>query len=185
MDMKEHQTRIVMALTPYLYAFPSNKMTEKSLVIYAKALSELSIAEIDAAMLKILRMSRFFPAVSEIFEQAENMRLYANTSEKPTPDEAWREAMGLAKHRHLYSPWEYSCPEVEKAVQHFGKVELCSLEKDAVNTARAQFMRIYSSVLQKEQDRSHNEAVMKNLPQSSVQELVAGLAEGMALGVGK
>ena len=182
MDMKEHQTRIVMALTPYLYAFPSNKMTEKSLVIYAKALSELSIAEIDAAMLKILRTSKFFPSVSEIFEQAEAMRNYAGASDMPTPGEAWQEAMREAHDKFVYGEWELSTPEIEQAVKSFGKMALCELESEGMNTARAQFMRIYTGICERKRDRKTNEAVIKSLPQTHIKRLVGRVAEKMALG---
>ena len=136
-------------------------------------------------MLKILRTSKFFPSVSEIFEQAEAMRNYAGASDMPTPGEAWQEAMREAHDKFVYGQWELSTPEIEQAVKSFGKMALCELESEGMNTARAQFMRIYTVICERKRDRKTNEAVMKNLPQSSVQELVAGLAEGMALEAGK
>ena len=48
---KNHEAEIVMTLTPYLVAFPQSKMTAEGLIIYAKALHDLSLAEINAAML--------------------------------------------------------------------------------------------------------------------------------------
>lgn len=182
MSTRDHQTRIVMALTPYLYAFPSNKMTEKSLVIYAKALSELSIAEIDAAMLKLLRTSNFFPSVAEIFEQAASMRAYASANDMPTPGEAWQEAMREAHDKFVYGEWELSTPEIEQVVKSFGKMALCELTPEGMNTARAQFMRIYSAICERKRDAVQNEAVLKSLPQKHVKMLVGGVAEKLALG---
>lgn len=59
------QTEIIKILTPYLMAFPQSKMNEGSLIVYARALSSLSIAEIDAAMLKLMRTVKFFPSLAE------------------------------------------------------------------------------------------------------------------------
>ena len=185
MNMVEHQSRIVSALTPYLIAFPNNKVTDTTLVIYAKALSELSIDEIDAAMLKLLRKNNFFPSVAEIFAQAENMRDYASANDIPTPGEAWQEAMREAHDKFVYGEWELSTPEIEQAVKSFGKMALCELTPEGMNTARAQFMRIYSGICERKRDRKTNEAVMKSLPQTHIKRLVGGVAEKMALGVGK
>ena len=178
---------IVKALAPYLLAWPQNKMNEASLAIYARALSNLPLAEISAAMLRLLRTCKFFPSVAEIVEAAEAMRQFATKSEVSTPDEAWAEAMRLARECHVYKEWHYSCPEVEQAVKYFGRVELCTLEADAVNTARSQFMRIYTSVAGRGMARRHNEAVMAALPPrqrealQGVGQLTESLAANMAL----
>ena len=178
---QEHETEIVMTLTPYIVAFPQSKMTAAGLVIYAKALSSLSIAEINAAMLKLMHTCKFFPTVAEIFEQAAVMKEFATSGGLPTPDEAWAEAQKQMRLKHLTGKWEYSCPEVQKAVEHFGKFELCNLKIDEVNTARAQFMRIYKAIVDRTLDQKVNRQVMKSLPQSQVKELVSKVAEKLAM----
>ena len=178
---KEHETEIIMTLTPYIVAFPQSKMTAEGLVIYAKALSSLSVAEINAAMLKLMRTCRFFPTVAEIFEQAAVMKDFATANELPTPDEAWAEAQKQLRMHGLEGKWEYSCPEVKTAVERFGKYELCTLKLDDINTARAQFMRIYKAVIDRARDQKVNWQVMKSLPQGQVKELVSKVAEKLAM----
>lgn len=179
---REHEADIIQTLTPYLLAFPQSKMTTEGLLVYARALSGFSIAEINAAMLKLMRTCKFFPTVAEIFEQAEAMRTFAAGSSLPTPEEAWAEAQRNVKTRHLYGgEWEYSCPEVKKAVDSFGKVELCSLNVDEVNTARAQFMRIYKSIVERAKERKTNKEVLDLLPTNQVKELIGKLANAKAL----
>lgn len=182
---REHQKEIVMALVPYLLAFPQSKMTQEGLVVYAKALQSLSVAEVDAAMLKLMRTCKFFPSVAEIFEQADAMKSYARKASLPSPDEAWQEAMREAHDKFVYGKWELSTPEIQQAVDNFGKMALCELEPEGMNTARAQFMRIYTGICERKRDRKTNEAVMKSLPQTHIKRLVGGVAEKMALGVGK
>ena len=172
-----HEAKIVDALMPYLLAFPQSKITAEGLVIYAKALSVLSIAEINAAMLKLMRTCKFFPSVAEIFEQAEVMREFAANTEALSPDEAWEEVQRQVRQKHLMGgEWEYSCPEVKTAVERFGKYELCTLKIDDVNTARAQFMRIYKSVVDRAKDKRINGEVLAALPKRQVKELIGSLA---------
>lgn len=69
-----NETEIIKVLAPYLAAFPQSRMDRAGLIIYARALKELSTAEIDAAMLHLMRTLRFFPSVAEIFESAAVIR---------------------------------------------------------------------------------------------------------------
>ena len=180
---QKHQMEIVATLTPYLMALPQSKINEGSLVIYAKALSSLSIAEIDAAMLKIMKTSKWFPTIAEIFEASENIETFITGKSKPTADMAWAEAMKLAHDKWIYGKWEYSCKEVELAVNYFGKMELCQIETDNINTARAQFMRIYESVLKRQRDLKTNGEVLNQLPQKQVNVLIKSLSDKMNIGL--
>lgn len=179
MDNKSHQVQIIKTLTPYLAALPQSKINEGSLIVYARALSPLSIAQIDAAMLKLMRTSKYFPTIAEIFEQVENIQQFANNTQIPTADAAWCEAMQLAHDKFIYSKWEYSCKEVELAVKRFGKNELCVLEPDGMNTARAQFMRIYESILKQQKDKKINGIILKSLPAQTIKNIIGDLASNM------
>lgn len=179
--LKLHQAQIVKTLIPYLMALPQSKINEASLVVYARALSSLGVAQIDAAMLKLMRTVKFFPTIAEIFEQVDNIQQFASKSEVPSENEAWHEAMRLAHDKFLYGKWECSCREVELAIKQFGKQELCTLESDNVNTARAQFMRIYNSIVNRERDRKVNGTILKALPQKALNEIIGGLASKMSV----
>lgn len=164
MASKEHLQAIIKTLTPYLMAYPQSKMNEGGLMIYAKALANLSVEEIDAAMLKLTLTLKFFPSIAEIFEEARNMRDVSEGELLPSPGEAWEEAMRLTRDCHVYKPWVYSCPEVEKAVKRFGKMELCLLEPSGMNTARAQFCRFYEEIVRQKRNKAVNESVVALLP---------------------
>ena len=73
----EKEIAIIKVITPYLAAFPQSKMDQAGLMVYSRALKELTIPEIDAAMLHLMRTKKFFPAVAEIFEAADTMRSVA------------------------------------------------------------------------------------------------------------
>lgn len=181
MGSKEHQAGIVKLLTVYLTAFPQSKMDDAALVIYAKALCSLSLDQLNAAMLKLMRISKFFPTVAEIFEQVDNIQKFIKKAEVPTADAAWEEAMKLAHNKFLYAKWEYSCKEVELAIKRFGKTELCVLVPEAVNTARAQFMRIYDSIVKQQKNKIINESVVNSLPAKSLQNIIGSIAAKKSL----
>ena len=155
---------ITKMLSPYLAVFPSCKIDSVGLVMYAKALLPLSLPVIEAALIKLLQTSVFFPSVAEIFKAADEMEEFVlaqtSGSRVPTAAEAWEEVQRLVKDCYVYKKWEFSCPQVEKAAKQFGIKELCVLESNAVNTARAQFMRIYDSIVnQNLADRQNQRAL--------------------------
>ena len=158
------ESDVVRVLKPYLAAFPQAKINEGTLFVYARALADFPPTLIDAAMLKLLRTLKFFPSVAEIIEAAEGIVELAEGKSLPTPAEAWGEAMREARAKFVYRPWELSCPEVEKTVEAFGKMDLCTLEETAINTARAQFMRMYQQIVERKEERRQNEAVLTALP---------------------
>lgn len=160
----EHEKQIVMALTPYLVAFPQSKMTAEGLVIYAKALGGLSLGALNAAMMKLIKTSKFFPTIAEILEAAESLKQFASGQRLPTPAEAWAEVQHEAKRKYFYRPWELSCPEVEAAAKQFGKYELCTLKAEELGIARAQFTRIYDTIANRARDEAINREVLAALP---------------------
>lgn len=171
--MDSANKEILKILITFLPAFPQSKIQEEGLVLYTKALSHLSPETVKAAMLKCLQNSKFFPAVSEIIEEAGNVERYVNGKPLPTSGEAWEEAMTQVKTAFLYAPWKLSCPEIELAVNRFGKEELCKLEMDNVNTARAQFCRFYSEIISERREKKANETVFAMLSPDNRTKLIA------------
>lgn len=186
MDKTKH---IIALLSQFLPAFPTVRITtpkdredwQKRFVIYATVLQDESVEAINGALLKLCRTCKFYPTVAEILEQIESVTECAKGTGLPSPDEAWEEAMREAHDKFTYGTWELSTPEVEQAVRNFGKMALCELEPDGMNTARAQFMRIYKAICDRKKDRKTNEKVLSALPRQHLTALVGGLAEKKAL----
>lgn len=178
---QEHQQQIVATLTPYFMALPQSKINAGSLVVYARALSSLTIAEIDAAMLKLMRTVKFFPTVAEIFEQADNVKNFAIGTTEKSADEAWHEVMKEVHSAFIYREPKFSTPEIRQAALNMGWTSLCNLETDAINTARAQFMRIYESILKRKADKKINREVMNVLPIARVNELIGNASAKLSL----
>lgn len=152
---QEDVGKVMKLLVTCRKAFPSSRADAETLALYVKVLAPLSYAEIEAAVLRIMRTAHFFPTAAEIFEAAEKIEQAVNKTGLPDAGEAWREAMANVYENHVYHPWTYSCDEVRAAVRRFGKKELCSLGEHEVNTARAQFMKIYNEIVaRRREDRA-------------------------------
>lgn len=177
-----HKQEIAKVVATYLAAFPQSKLTDAGLLVYVEALQQLDIATIKAALSKLMRTSKFFPSVAEIYEQAEAMTRHVKQDEQSTAAEAWGEVMGFAKSKGIYQSWDYSRPEIKEAVKIFGgREELCMLEMDNVGVARAQFMKIYDALMARKKDRKASDDALKIMGAKNVAALVNKTADILAL----
>lgn len=181
MTNQNKNVKVMQLLTLLSKSYPHSKADGSTLALYVKALEPLSYAQIEAGVTKCMRKCKFFPTVAEIFESAESMTKTAAGNEKPDAGEAWREAIENVKRNGDYRPWRYSCDEVKQAVKRFGKMDLIMLESDAVNTARAQFMRIYNAIVERQAEKEENRKVFAQLGNRKVQELINSTAGKLAL----
>lgn len=163
MDSEERRLA-AQILSAGLKGFPHSKADSETIAFYVMSLDDLTPGEIRAAMTKLCRTAKFFPTIAEIVEAVESLRGTAQgTAGVLEAGEAWEEAMRNVRQNHAYKPWVFSTPEVEQAVKQFGKMELIQLEESGVNTARAQFMRIYEGCVRRSKERKQNEDVLAKL----------------------
>ena len=181
MTNQNKNVKVMQLLTLLSKSYPHSKADGSTLALYVKALEPLSYAQIEAGVTKCMRKCKFFPTVAEIFESAERMTMTANNTGKPDAGEAWKEVMDNVRKYSCYKPWQYSCAEVEQAVWQFGKMDLIMLESDAVNTARAQFMRIYNTIVERQAETEEIKKVFAQLGNRKVQELIKSTAGKRAL----
>ena len=147
---------------------------------WAAIMPDVSFDDGKAAMLLVLREKTIptLPLPGEILAALKKLH---DPDGLPTAAEAWGEVMELARKRGIYTPWAYSNALVQKAVACFGREELCALQTEQVPTARAQFLRIYDSMAQKEKDKKANEEIFKLMP-TRPKAKVAALIEQMEVG---
>lgn len=181
------KTRIDKAIdiiAPLMCAFPNAKITDDTIGIYALALSELSPEELQAGVLKCMRTCKFFPTIAEIMEKAQEIVEVVSDTQARSCEDAWKEVLTQMEKAFVYRKPEFSTPEVEKAALSMGWTSLCNLLVDGMNTARAQFLRIYESVCKGKREDRINGAVLNVMGESSVKQLVsktAGAVRGMNL----
>lgn len=169
-------------LTVTAKSFSYARIDSDTIVFYVKMLTELDYPVLEAAIRKILRTAKYFPTIAEILAAADDVTAAATGTDKFDAGQAWGEAMENVRRNHVYKTWVYSHPEVEQAVNEFGgKMALIELQVDNVNTARAQFMRIYNSIIARQQNQRQNAAVLDSLGNQRVAALISNTADARKL----
>lgn len=166
--------RAIDILTPLMCAYPSAKIEEANISVYAIALSELTEPELQAGVLKCMRTCKFFPSIAEIMDASQNMIETITGTKVKSPDEAWNEVQRQMHEAFIYKKPVFSTPEIEKAALSMGWIGLCETPTDQIGTARAQFLRLYDSVCNRKKEDRINDSVINIMGGSDyVQRLVA------------
>lgn len=167
------ETEILRVLMPYVAAFPNNeKIKDEAWPIYASVLSSLTPEEVNAAMRKLLQTVKWFPTIAEIMEAARSIKITADGKTVPAASEAWGEVMQQARKNGMDRKWEFSCHEVEYTLKMFGgKQMICMMQESDMPTCRAQFMRMYNEICEKQKTERENQEVLDRLPQKQRQAL--------------
>ena len=169
-------------------AFPNATMQDSAWAIYARALSTLSMDEINAAMLKLLTTCKFWPSVAEIMEAARSIKITINGNTVPAAAEAWGEVMQLARRNGMDRQWDFSCEEVKYTLKMFGgKQMICMMQESDMPTCRAQFMRMYNEICEKWETERQNKEVLARLPKANREALkgkIVQLAEAKKIAEG-
>ena len=159
-------------LKPLLLAYPRSGMTADNIRVYAVALTLLSEAELKAAVLKCMRASKWFPSIAEIIDAAEGFRAEFVGGSVLTSAEAWAAVWReCAKKTHFMEP-EFEDESVKEAVRLFGWREFFVIEEKTVGVARAQFMRMYESVLARGKEKKINSSIAALLTQKDKNSLL-------------
>ena len=150
--MTINEARRLVAVT--LAAYPSMQEKDLSLTaaVWQKMLGDLTMENLEKAVLKIIATKKFFPSISEIRSEAVSFAAPLH----PLPEEAWAEVMAQLD---PYRTPQYSDPLIHRAVKAIGYLNLCMSER--IGVERAHFLQIYGAFLQTDTNRRQNEAVME------------------------
>ena len=116
------------------------------------------------AVVKMLRSDEY-PSPGRIIKAVKSIQMAGI----PSAEKAWTEV--LVKLDPYKRP-EWSHPLIGEAVRCMGYVELCRSENPGMD--RAQFLKIYNNLLDRQADRQENEVVYR-IAQQAVFQLVKGI----------
>lgn len=117
-------------------AFPNANLPAETVAIYAAALKDLDPADVQEAVVGLIKSSRFFPTVAEIREKVAERRLSL-----PGPVAAWEEAVARSEGR-----WEADkTPLVTDALNAIGGIWAVKTSENPVAT-RAQFLKFFNEL---------------------------------------
>jgi hypothetical protein len=146
----EAKRLVVLALSN----FPAmqDKDMKATAMLWQKLLADLTYEQAEAALVKTLFSAKFFPTIAEIRE-AHKAIVNAGI---PTAEEAWKEVL---RNLNPYRAPQWSCPIIQDAVRTMGFLQLCNSENPSID--RAQFIKIYNNLRDRQQDRQENEVVVR------------------------
>ncbi len=122
-------------------AFPDDKWGESTCVVYENELAHLDFELANVAIHRMIRMRKFRPTVSEIFETAADVA----TGERRVGAEAWGDVVKAIRKFGSYAAPEFSDPLVGETVNRMGWRNLC-LGDASEASDRARFAEIYDSL---------------------------------------
>lgn len=111
-----------------------------------KMLSDLTDKQFKYAIEVIVKTQKFSPTISEIREKA----VEYNHQSDLTPEEAWGIVYTDIHEKGYYNEPHYEDWKLEAAKNSIGWQTLCDMTQDTKSIIRAHFMRIYSSLKQRE-----------------------------------
>jgi hypothetical protein len=149
-------------------SYPNFNLTQETIVVYQKTLADIEPKVLEAAILHLVTTSKFFPTIAEIREAA--FSIMTNERKIPSAFEAWEEAIN---HCIKGNYKDYSHPLIERAVNIIGIDYWRNMTYDDEMATRAQFFKIYETLLQREK------ADLKMLPQ------IKEFSENYQLGIGR
>lgn len=137
--MTEIETKKLIAVM--VAAFPTTKINDDSVRIYARMLSDLEYVATNAAVEQLIATSKWMPTVAEIRERVVSLQ----TGEVRAGGEAWGSVLKAisrcGRNRTPGIDFEFADPVVHEAIKALGWVQLC--DGDNVVSDRARFVELY------------------------------------------
>lgn len=161
-DMKRDE---VLMLLFNAYKGSANIEVE-TIKTYTLMLADIPLNVLFPAVRKCINTCKFLPSIAEIREAAKAFKSDVDGTRQKDYAEAWSEVEKALKEVGYYGKPEWSSPEIEKAVQAMGWMELCCMEGEAVNTTRAQFRQIYEIFCKRSTEEASHQALFQALPQA-------------------
>lgn len=126
-------------------AFPTD-LPSKTIKIYEDYLVDIPNEDLKIAVEEIIANNKFFPKVAEIREMASQIQLRRQGI--PSAADAWAEVARQMREKGYYNAPEWSHPLIEEAMRAVGGwTHLTGAEVINMETVRAQYMRIYESMV--------------------------------------
>lgn len=160
--------KILIGLT-YLF----RGFTEEQALMYDRYLRDIPPELLAKAIDKVVMTSKYTPTVAEIREAANSLYSTASGIEPPDASRAWGEVLKAIGRVGMYRKPKFDDSVTAETVKRMGWKELCLQGVDTISVARAQFMKIYSSISESGRTRKRNERLIAG---TNIKNLVAGIA---------
>lgn len=140
-------------------AYPRVEVSQETIAIYTQFLQDLDYGRVQAAVIKHIATSTFFPSIAELRQAALDM---STDDRLPLPGEAWEEVVKQMKIIGYTGKPQFSHELIEKTVQAMGGwINLCQSTEGMVD--RAHFIKIYESYRSRHMEETKVAPVVRQL----------------------
>lgn len=159
------------ALSMIQMAWP--KFTPAQGLLYDKQLKDIPDELLFSAIDALTKESSFLPSIAEIRDRARS--LYKSVAGIPEPDagKAWGEVVKAISHVGMNRFPKFSDSRTEETVRRMGWKDICLAPVDSTSTLRAQFLRMYREVAEREETTRKNNVALSD---GSVKDLILNIA---------
>lgn len=159
------------ALSMIQMAWP--RFTTAQGVFYDKQLEDIPDELLFSAIDALTKESPFLPSIAEIRDRARS--LYKSAAGLPEPDagKAWGEVVKAISHVGMNRFPEFSDSRTAETVRRMGWKDICLAPVDSTSTLRAQFLRMYREVAEREETTRKNNVALSD---GSVKDLILNIA---------
>lgn len=156
--MTSEQVRNLVAMAAANFPATQEKNMAPTAELWYRTLSDMPYPLLEAALIKVLTIAKYFPTVAEIRQASSEL----SAGETISPASAWNMVISAINRYGYYNAKkaiDSLPPIVRKAVECFGWAELCHTESPEI--IRSQFLRIYEQIAKKEGVMSALPAALK------------------------
>lgn len=157
-----HEQMIAAMIVKLARGYPNTKLSTENVNAYVDALKDQTLDNLKTAFEECAATAEFFPSLAKIHKA-----LFALTSplaNVPTGADAWAEVLHCVERYGVHNQRpKFSDPLIERAVDAFGWRVLCCSTYDDHVAQRAQFIRIYDSLLAREVEDTRLEPLRRQL----------------------
>lgn len=133
-------SQVTKVVTVLVAAFPNSHVTEDTSAVYESALVDLDYEQVDAAVGRLLRTSRFMPSIAEIREAV----IEAGSGQPRPGGDAWGDVIAAVHRYGSRRDPVFADPLVGRCVSSFGWEDLCLSENSTAD--RARFIELYDRI---------------------------------------
>lgn len=172
--MTEKEAAQLVALALSNLPGMQDRQMKPTIMLWQKMFSDLPYELAEAALIKVLSTTKFWPTVAEIREAAAQI----SQPKVLEASEAWGQVMEGLRKFGLYQAQDamnWFSPEIRMMVKRFGWWEIC--HTDNIDVVRGQFIKAWDA-------HAKGQREMAVLP-GPIREMIEGMAEAKALPRGK
>lgn len=164
MDKKENAMQTAKYIAVLFGAFGQGADIDRQ-KIYVADLRDFPCELVGAACKKLRYEAKFLPLISEIIDACRSLTATSSGKKLPSWLDAQQEIEKQIQSAGIYKKPQFSCKEIQQAVQAYGWLNICLAHTSSMSAVWAQIRKNYEQACRYQRDDATNRYVLKDKPQ--------------------